>query len=121
MAGPRLFRTYGPDRDVPSGFLGTPRPRPGRWAHLLCMDTTSGRDTYPEHAPLQLIEQVPSLTDLCEHLHVTAQTIYDLRSQGRGPNGFQVGPELRFRVSEIQAWLVRMESEDAQRRSIGGR
>ena len=42
-------------------------------------------------------------------------TIYDLRSQGRGPRGFRVGRELRFRASEIDAWLVRMEQADAAR------
>jgi excisionase family DNA binding protein len=85
------------------------------------MDATTGRNTHPKQAPPQLIEQVLSLSELCEHLHVTAQTIYDLRSQGRGPNGFRVGRELRFRVSEIEAWLTQMESEDAQRHSVGGR
>ena len=51
---------------------------------------------------------------------VSAQTIYDLRSQGRGPRGFRVGRELRFRVSEIEAWLARMEQDDAQRHPAGG-
>ena len=68
-----------------------------------------------------LIEQVLSLTELCEYLHVSPQTIYDLRSQGRGPRGFRVGRELRFRVSEIEAWLARMESDDEKRHSMGGR
>jgi excisionase family DNA binding protein len=121
MAGPHLFRTYCPARGVPSGLLPVSRHRSGQLAHLLFMDTSTGRDTHVEHTSLQLIEQVLSLSELCEHLHVTAQTIYDLRSHGRGPNGFRVGRELRFRVSEIDAWLTRMESEDAQRHLVGGR
>ena len=48
-------------------------------------------------------------------LNVTAQAIYDLRSQGRGPAGFRVGRCLRFRRSVIQAWLERLEHEDAER------
>ena len=83
------------------------------------MDTTTGRDSDAGHARRQLIEQVVSLTELCDSLHVSAQTIYDLRSQGRGPRGFRVGRELRFRVSEIEAWLARMESEDAHRHPVG--
>jgi predicted DNA-binding transcriptional regulator AlpA len=51
---------------------------------------------------------------------VPAQTIYDLRSQGRGPRGFRVGRELRFRISEVEAWLARME-EDNKRRHDPGR
>jgi excisionase family DNA binding protein len=85
------------------------------------MDTGASRATDSERSRLQLVEQVLSLTELCEHLQVSAQTIYDLRSQGRGPRGFRVGRELRFRISEIEAWLARLESADEQRRSIGGR
>jgi excisionase family DNA binding protein len=81
--------------------------------------TSFGADS--ERPRLELIEQVLSLTELCAHLQVSAQTIYDLRSQGRGPRGFRVGRELRFRISEIEAWLERMEQDDDQRHSVGGR
>ncbi|WP_420901727.1 helix-turn-helix transcriptional regulator [Nocardioides turkmenicus] len=50
---------------------------------------------------------------------VPAQTLYDLRSQGRGPRGFRVGRELRFRRAEIDAWLTGMEEADAARH-LGG-
>jgi excisionase family DNA binding protein len=68
---------------------------------------------------LTLIEQVLSLSELCAHLQVPAQTIYDLRSQGRGPRGFRVGRELRFRISEVEAWLERMEQDDERRHEPG--
>jgi len=61
-----------------------------------------------------------SLPELAARLGVTPQTIYDLRSQGRGPRGVRVGRQLRFRVSEVDAWLARMEDEDARRHSAGG-
>ena len=48
----------------------------------------------------ETLDTVLSLSELAR-LGVTVQTIYDLRSQGRGPRGFRVGRELRFRVSEI--------------------
>lgn len=121
MAGPHLFRTYRPDRGVPSGFLVVPRRRPGHLPHLVCMDTSTGRKTHTTQTPPPPIDQVLSLSELCDYLHVTAQTIYDLRSQGRGPNGIRVGRTLRFRVSEIEAWLARLEAEDAQRHSVGNR
>lgn len=47
------------------------------------------------------------------------QTIYDLRSKGRGPRGFRVGTQLRFRESEIDAWVQRMELADEQRHAGG--
>lgn len=60
-----------------------------------------------------------SLAELAAELKVSAQTIYDLRSKGRGPNGFRVGTQLRFRESEIDAWVARMELEDQQRHYRG--
>ena len=121
MASPHLFRTYGSEPRFTSGRLGVPRPLEGRLAHLWCMTARFDRSTDPDRLGLQPIEQVVSLTELCEHLGVSAQTIYDLRSQGRGPRGFRVGRELRFRISEIQCWLERMEADDDQRHSIGHR
>ena len=51
-----------------------------------------------------------ALSQLAAQLGVSVQTLYDLRSQGRRPRGFRVGRELRFRVSEIAAWLNQMEA-----------
>ena len=65
--------------------------------------------------PREALEPVLSLSELAARLRVSIQTIYDLRSQGRGPRGFRVGRELRFRVSEIESWLARMEQADAAR------
>jgi excisionase family DNA binding protein len=60
-------------------------------------------------------EQAWSLQELAGRLQVSCQTIYDLRSQGRGPRGFRIGRELRFRASEVEAWLARLEAQDAER------
>lgn len=121
MDAPHLFRTYCPDRSTRSGRLDDSRSVAGRLTHLLGMDTSTHRRRDPERGRPSLIEPVLSLTELCEHLHVSVQTMYDLRSQGRGPRGFRVGRELRFRISEIDAWLARMESADGRRHSDGGR
>ena len=82
------------------------------------MKTQKIQDTSATAPTLSLIDGVLSLSELCAQLHVSAQTIYDLRSQGRGPRGFRVGRELRFRVSEIDAWLTRLESEDDRRHQL---
>ena len=60
-----------------------------------------------------------SLAELAAQLKVSAQTIYDLRSKGRGPRGFRVGTQLRFRESEIDDWVRRMEWADEQRHNGG--
>jgi excisionase family DNA binding protein len=62
-----------------------------------------------------VVEPVLLLSELAARLGVSAQTLYDLRSQGRGPTGFRVGRQLRFRRSEIEAWLTRLEDDDAVR------
>jgi excisionase family DNA binding protein len=69
----------------------------------------------------ETLDTVLSLSELAARLRVSVQTIYDLRSQGRGPRGFRVGRELRFRASEIDAWLARMEEADAARHPLGAR
>ena len=121
MAVPHLFRSYRANRDVPGVRLGVSRRCPEGLAHLPGMDTQISQDAEPEGPRILVLEQVVSLTDLCRHLNVSVQTLYDLRSQGRGPRGFRVGRELRFRVSEIDAWLARMESNDGERQLDGGR
>jgi excisionase family DNA binding protein len=97
-----------------SRFLAGSPPALGRarlpsevLAHLPGMETNN--------AQRDAIEPALSLSELAARLRVSVQTIYDLRSQGRGPRGFRVGRELRFRVSEVDAWLVRMEEADAER------
>ena len=90
-----------------SARLGRSRPGTTALAHLVCMKTT----THPETG----LGPVVTLSQLAGQLGVSVQTLYDLRSQGRGPRGFRVGRELRFRVSEIDAWLAQLEDDDAER------
>ena len=90
---------------APGGpVLGRARSRSAGLPHLPGMETSTAT-----------LDTVLSLSELAARLGVTVQTIYDLRSQGRGPRGFRVGRELRFRASEIDAWLARMEEADAAR------
>ncbi|SFS16457.1 transcriptional regulator, AlpA family [Microbacterium sp. cf046] len=51
------------------------------------------------------LEDVFTTSELAAHLKVSRQVIYDLRHNGQGPRGFHVGKELRYTVSEINAWL----------------
>jgi excisionase family DNA binding protein len=90
-----------------SARLGRSRPGAAGLAHLVCMKTTTLSETG--------LDSVVTLSQLAAQLGVRVQTLYDLRSQGRGPRGFRVGRELRFRVSEVDAWLEQLESDDAER------
>jgi excisionase family DNA binding protein len=46
-----------------------------------------------------------SIAALAAYLGVPQATIYWWRSRGDGPPGFRLGKHLRFRQSEIEAWL----------------
>ena len=100
----RLFaiRTGGldPSRTTPVGPL---RAGLGPLAHLIGM--TESQQVPP-------LERVLTTSQLAAHLGVPSQTIHDLRHAGRGPRGFRVGRELRYRVSEVEQWLARLEDQD---------
>ncbi|MDR0432440.1 MAG: helix-turn-helix domain-containing protein, partial [Bifidobacteriaceae bacterium] len=61
-----------------------------------------------------------STSQLAAHLGLAVQAIHDLRSAGRGPRAIRVGRELRFRVSEVQAWLEGLEESPADIEGFGG-
>lgn len=61
-----------------------------------------------------------SPADLAEHLGVSIRTIYNWRSSNTGPQGFRVGRHVRYRRSDVEAWIVdqhRQAAEDAQDRA----
>jgi excisionase family DNA binding protein len=93
-----------------------------RLAHLCGMDIQTPRQTRTHASSEQQgLDPVVTLSELASQLGVSVQTLYDLRSQGRGPRGFRVGREARFRVGEVNAWLARMEADDAKRHPQGAR
>lgn len=63
------------------------------------------------------LEPVVTTSELAEYLGVQTQAIYDLRTDGRGPAGFRVGREIRYRVSDVLRWLDGLHEPD---RAAGG-
>lgn len=53
------------------------------------------------------LEQMLTTRELADYLGVKVQAIYDLRSEGRAPVAIPVGGGLRFRASDVRAWLDR--------------
>lgn len=119
-----LVSTFDPTLGATAPSLGRSRPPTGCLVHLLGMDTNISRQTTPTATATarhhDSLEPVLTLSELAVRLCVSVQTLYDLRSQGRGPHGFRVGRQLRFRVSEIDGWLARLEEADAERHPVGG-
>ncbi len=105
MVGGHLVAIKSP-RIGPSGpGLGPPR----RVLVGPCTPVGMDTDASPATAPTL------TLSELAAYLAVSPQALYDLRSKGRGPRGFRVGRQLRFRLSEIEAWIASMEAADARR------
>lgn len=103
-----------------SGFcpdaLAAARRRSGSLAHLCGMNTSLQSTDQSQHL---FSAAVLTISELAAYLGVPVQTLYDLRHHGRGPRGFRVGRELRFRITEIEAWLAAMEEADAVRHHAG--
>lgn len=62
-----------------------------RFARLGCMETTTSPTPVPHDEGVVasgVFESALSVQELAARLHVSSQTIYELRSQGRGPVGF---------------------------------
>jgi len=115
MASQYLVSRKSAHRPRFSGRLDPSGRGSARLVHLCGMETTTHRQTADRPSLEGGLDPVVTLSQLAAQVGVSVQTLYDLRSQGRGPRGFRVGRELRFRVSEIDAWLTQMEADDAER------
>jgi excisionase family DNA binding protein len=51
------------------------------------------------------LDQLLSPQDLAEYLGVPLGTLYHWRTQGNGPPGLRVGRFLRYRRSDVEAWI----------------
>ena len=55
------------------------------------------------------LPELLSLRELASYLGVPASSVYYWRTQGKGPPGFQVGKQLRFRATDVDAWLQELQ------------
>ncbi len=56
-------------------------------------------------------DSLMSLSEVAAYLGLSPGSIYNLRHGGHGPEGYKVGRQLRFRRSEIEAWLEQRRDE----------
>lgn len=55
--------------------------------------------------PLDRPTEWLSLRDVASETHVKLQTLYRLRSEGRGPKAFRIGGQLRIRREDLNEWI----------------
>ncbi len=94
------------------GRLGTFRSRAAAPVHLMGMKTTTATEC--GLVPLMSIEA------LADFLGVPVTTIYDWRTDGKGPCGIKVGKYVRFAVEDVMAWLDQQREREPGRRQIAG-
>ena len=59
-----------------------------------------------------MTSELLSPEDLAEYLKIPVATIYRWRYRGGGPVGMRVGKHVRYRLSEVEAWLdTRVDAE----------
>ncbi|MGH3445711.1 MAG: helix-turn-helix transcriptional regulator [Nocardioidaceae bacterium] len=58
-----------------------------------------------ETNPLSVLDPLVTITELAEYLDVTIKTIYEWRQSSRGPVGIRIGRHLKFRLTDVQAWV----------------
>lgn len=46
-----------------------------------------------------------TIAELADYLQVPVKTIYNWRTVGGGPRASRVGRHLRFRLTDVEAWL----------------
>lgn len=51
-------------------------------------------------------EELWSVEQLAAYLKVPVATVYSWRSKGYGPVGIRVGRYVRYRASDVEAWLA---------------
>ena len=52
-------------------------------------------------------ENLMSLEDVADYLGVPVRTVYAWRATSKGPRGFRVGKYVRYKASDVSAWLDR--------------
>lgn len=55
-------------------------------------------------------EKLLTIKELAEILNVTPQTVYLWTTGGKGPKALRVGRSIRFRRSDVNAWLDSREA-----------
>lgn len=56
-------------------------------------------------------ERLWSIEDLADYLAVPVSTIHRWRTYGHGPKSYKVGRHIRFRPTEVSAWLDEQAQE----------
>lgn len=60
--------------------------------------------------PLRPLDRLWTVEDVAHYLGVPVNTLYQWRTQGRGPLARRVGRHLRYRESDVKAWVDALDT-----------
>lgn len=60
---------------------------------------------------LSVTDALMSIDDLAALIQVPVKTVYNWRTEGKGPKGIKLGKYVRFRRVDVEAWLDRLADE----------
>jgi excisionase family DNA binding protein len=63
---------------------------------------------------IDLQKEIFTINDLCELLSVTPKTVHSWRHRGIGPTSFKAGKHVRYKRSDIEAWIEQNTQESTQ-------
>lgn len=60
------------------------------------------------------LEPLLNINELADYLGVPISTIYDWRTNGKGPRAYRFGKRIMFGVNDIRTWMGAMREPDVQ-------
>jgi predicted DNA-binding transcriptional regulator AlpA len=60
-------------------------------------------------------DRILRLPEVAEMLTLEPQTLYAMRSEGRGPKSFKLGGRVVYRESAVREWLQELEQAEDER------
>jgi len=62
------------------------------------------------------VQQLISVIELADWLHLPVKTLYAWRRAGTGPPSFRAGKEIRYRVADVDNWMSERIAADQEKR-----
>ena len=60
-------------------------------------------------------DRILRLPEVAEMLELEPQTLYAMRSQGRGPKSFKLAGRVVYRESSVTEWIAQQEAAEDER------
>lgn len=63
---------------------------------------------------LKELERLVTIKDVSDLTGFATSSLYTMRHEGRGPKGYRIGGRVRYRLSDVLAWIEEHADEPRQ-------